>query len=67
MTDITHQPTPAQHEENARLAEVTRRLQRALQAANTRLQHYARDIQEQKMNLWEMRDEMVHIKKIAAR
>ncbi len=67
MTEITPDSTPAQREESARLAEVTRCLQRALQAANTRLQHYARDIQEQKTYLWEMRDEMDHIEKIAAR
>jgi len=49
MTGTTHHPNPAQGEEKARLAEVTRRLQ-----------HDARDIQEQKTYLSDSNRQAVH-------
>ena len=57
----------ARADEQAHLARVHQRLQRNLQSIDTRLQDYAREIQEQKSYLWEARDEMDHIEKIAQR
>ncbi len=53
--------------EQEHLATVHTRLERNLRAIDSRLQDYARDIQEQKSYLWEARDEMDHIEKIAQR
>ena len=54
-------------EEQARLARVTARLQAAIDEASARLRDYARDLEEQKAHMWDHRDEMDHIEKIAAR
>ncbi|WP_018949243.1 UvrD-helicase domain-containing protein [Thioalkalivibrio sp. ALMg11] len=57
----------ARDEEQARLAEVHERLARNLRAIEVRLQDYAGEIREQKRYLWDARDEMDHIEKIAQR
>lgn len=57
----------AEAEERARLADVQKRLRRAIEATEARLEHYARDIEEQKTYLSENRDEMDHVEKIASR
>lgn len=54
-------------EERARLDDVQRRLRGAIEATETRISAYARDIEEQKTYLSENRDEMDHIEKIASR
>ncbi len=54
-------------DEERRLAQVIERLERNLRDTEHRLQDYQRDIQEQKSYLWEARDEMDHVEKIATR
>ncbi|MFO7953337.1 HelD family protein [Thioalkalivibrio sp.] len=64
-------PDPAEQqardEEQVRLAKVHARLERNLSAIEARLQDYAGEIREQKRYLWDARDEMDHIEKIAQR
>ena len=67
MTQDSTEPTPAEREEQLRLDDVQNRLERAIEEANQRLNHYAREIQAQKEYLWESRDEMDHIEKISQR
>ncbi|MFN2380956.1 MAG: 3'-5' exonuclease [Guyparkeria sp.] len=57
----------ARTEEERRLEQVISRLERNQRDTEHRLQDYQRDIQEQKTYLWEARDEMDHVEKIAAR
>ncbi len=54
-------------EENDQLERVLDRLHRNLRDTEKRLQAYERDVQEQKRYLWEARDEMDHVEKIATR
>lgn len=67
MTESNSGMSAAEAEERARLSDVHARLAQALKATDARLQHYARDIEEQKTYLSENRDEMDHIEKIASR
>ncbi|MEX1215674.1 UvrD-helicase domain-containing protein [Saccharospirillum sp.] len=57
----------AEQEEREYLDRVQQRLQQSIDQADDRLSQYARDIQEQKDYLWNNRDEMDHVEKIAAR
>ncbi|MBE0486137.1 MAG: AAA family ATPase [Marinobacter sp.] len=61
------EPAKARSEEARQLASVRSRLERAIKEADERLQAYQDDIQSQKEYLWNSRDEMDHIEKIAAR
>lgn len=67
MTANKTQPTPAEVEEQAHLADLEARLRAALREADARLNDYAYDIQDQKRYLWEARSDMDHIEKISAR
>lgn len=67
MTSHEHAPTPAEAEEQQNLDDIQDRLERAIDEANQRLEHYRKEIQSQKEYLWESRDEMDHIEKISQR
>ncbi|GGC64609.1 HelD family protein [Marinobacter halophilus] len=67
MTNHNPAPSDTKLEETRRLESVKQRLERAMQEADERLQGYQEDIQSQKEYLWNNRDEMDHIEKIAAR
>ncbi|MEX0604710.1 MAG: 3'-5' exonuclease [Marinobacter sp.] len=67
MSTTSIEPSIAKLEELQQLESVRFRLERALEEADERLQAYQHDIQSQKEYLWNSRDEMDHIEKIAAR
>ncbi|MCL7945517.1 UvrD-helicase domain-containing protein [Marinobacter sp. ATCH36] len=67
MSNTNGEPSSAKQEEARQLKSVQSRLERALKEADDRLQAYQEDIQSQKEYLWNNRDEMDHIEKIASR
>lgn len=54
-------------EERTRLADVRRRLSRAVQNIDERLSRYQKDIQAQKTYLWENKADMDHVEKVGTR
>jgi DNA helicase-2/ATP-dependent DNA helicase PcrA len=67
MTAHNDETDSAEIEERTHLAMIEDCLHQALREADTRLTHYARDIQAQKKYLWEARTDMDHIEKISTR
>ena len=67
MSNMNSESSTAKVEESHQLKSVQSRLERALKEADDRLQAYQEDIQSQKEYLWNNRDEMDHIEKIASR
>lgn len=59
--------TNAEHQEKLTLTAIQHKLQNAIDQLKSRLSDYHDDIQQQKNYLWNNRDEMDHIEKIAAR
>lgn len=58
---------PSEAEENSRLEACHHRIDANMTAISTRLQSYAREIQETKTYMWEARRDLDHIDKIALR